>query len=212
VGTAAHAAGDDPERVLTRAGSYRPPMRNARIGAALALALTALTRPAVAQDEYHATGEVRFHGGGIGSGASFSPDRVVGPAVNMTRREDGGWAGDLVGQNLDLRADPGRLSGPNVNLVYAQKGGTITVEGLWFGRRVRFTLDPKKFEGRFGGCSFDMRHAKARGAVYQGDIGCVGRRGFPATAKGGVELLGDAAQANPPLQQLALALVAAMPG
>ncbi len=175
-------------------------------------ALAALAAaPAFAQETpYEPTGEVRFHAGGLGSGASFSADRVVGPSVNMTRREDGGWAGDLRGHDLDLRATDTRLMGPNVNLLFSQKGDRVEVEGLFFNQRIRVKLDARKLEGRFGACSMDMARSK-EGSTFRGDVGCL-RAGMPASGKGAIQLLGEAAGSKPPLPQLALALTAVLPG
>ncbi len=185
-----------------------PMMRSVRAAAAVLLASIAAS--ALAQSpEYEPTGEVRFRAGGFGGSTSFSADRVVGPNVNMTRREDGGWAGDLLGQNLDLHLDPNRLSGPNVNLGFSQKGDAISIEGLFFGRRVRLDFDRKKLQGRMGACSLDMKHLKTA-AIFRGSYGCMAGGGMPASGIGDVQLYGDAAAEKPPLPQLTLALVATL--
>jgi hypothetical protein len=185
--------------------------RSAR--AAAAVLFVALAPSALAQStEYEPTGEVRFRAGGFGGGASFSADRVVGPRVNMTRREDGGWAGDLLGHDLDLHLDNGRLSGPNVNLTFSQKDDKVAIEGLFFGDRVRVNFDRKKFQGRMGGCSVDLTRLKS-GAIFRGDFGCMGPgTRLPASGKGDLEFYGDAALEKPPLPQLTLALVATLMG
>ena len=179
---------------------------------ALALAAGAFA-PALADEQGFApTGEIRFVAyGALASGAAWSADRIVGPVVNMARREDGGWAGDLLGHDLSLNLDSNRLSGPNVNLLFSQKGSKIDVEGLFYGQRVRITMDGKKLEGRMGDCSYQFKRSRS-GLAYQGDVGCM-RRGaiFPAAGKAGLELLGEAAGPNPPLPQLTLALVAILP-
>jgi hypothetical protein len=195
---------------VTRAPHYRRCMiRSARTAAALLFVALAPSTPAQSP-EYEPTGEVRFNGGGFASGASFSAERVVGPNVNMTRREDGGWAGDLRGHNLDLHLDNDRLSGPNVNLSFSQKGDKVTIEGLFFGQRVRASLDRKKFEARMGACSLDLKRLKV-GTIFRGNFGCVnpGTR-LPASGTGDLQLYGDATLEKPPLAQLTLALVAAL--
>jgi hypothetical protein len=180
----------------------------------VAVALVALAAvPTFAEDQpYEPTGEIRFVAyGALSSGASWSAERVVGPAVNMTRREDGGWAGDLLGHDLSLNLDKDRLSGPNVNLLFSQKGGKIAIEGLYYNQRVRISMDGKKLQGRMGECSYDLARTKS-GTVFRGDVGCM-RLGqsVPAAGKAGIELFGEAASPNPPLPQLALALVAILP-
>lgn len=160
---------------------------------------------------FEPTGEVVFHARGtIGTSAAYDSDRVVGPVVNMTRQDGGGWAGDLLGENLDLAVTPTKASGPNVNLVFSQKSGRTEIEGLFFGVRLRIEMDKKKLKGRFGTCSLDL--ARKGTSVFFGDLGCI-RPGasLPETAKATLELQGDAASDTPPLPQFALALIAALP-
>jgi hypothetical protein len=180
---------------------------------AAAVLATVLAAPSFAQEApFEATGEIRFLAyGASSSGASWSADRVVGPAVNMTRREDGGWAGDLLGRDLSLNLEGNRLTGSNVNLLISQKGSRIDVEGLFYNQRVRISLDGKKLQGRMGDCSYDFARTRG-GTAYRGDVGCMrqGQR-IPAAGKAGIELYGEATSANPPLPQLALALVAILP-
>jgi hypothetical protein len=180
------------------------------LAATAAVLLSAL--PAAAQETpFEPTGELRFHGyGSIGTSASYDDGRLVGPTVNLTRREDGTWGGDLGGQNMDLDVTEKRVTGPNVSLSVSQKGGRTDVEGLFLNQRFRVSMDGKRLHGRFGECSFDM--ARKRGGAFQGDVGCL-RRGasFPASAKATLALIGTAAEAAPPLPQFALALVAVLP-
>ncbi len=175
-----------------------------------AVLLSAL--PAAAQaPPFEPTGELRLHGyGAVGSSASWNGERLVGPTVNLTRREDGTWAGDLAGQDLDLEVSDRRVTGPNVSLTLTQKGGRTEVEGLFFNQRFRATLDGKRLHGRFGECSFDM--IRRRGGPFQGNLGCL-RSGasFPTSARATLSLIGTAADAAPPLPQFALALVAILP-
>ena len=176
----------------------------------VSISVLLLALPAVGQDApFEPTGEVRFHVvGALASGASFDEARVVGPTVNLTRREDGSWAGDLAGENLSLDVGERRATGPNVNLLYSQKAGRTDVEGLVFGRRIRMALDAKGLRGRVGSCSFDLAR---KTAVLRGDVGCVPGASLPATGKATLELIGQAADEYPPLPQLALVLVAVLP-
>jgi hypothetical protein len=183
-----------------------------RLALAFPLAFLLLALPAVGQEApFEPSGELRFHvAGGLGSGASFDDSRVVGPTVNLTKREDGSWAGDLGGQDLSLDVGERRATGTNVNLLYSQKAGRTNVEGLVLGRRVRVELDAKRLKGRVGDCSFDLAR---KGAVLRGELGCVpGRATFPATGKATLELVGQAADEYPPLPQLAFALASILPG
>jgi hypothetical protein len=178
--------------------------------AALAALLVPLAGAAQDRPPFEATGEIRFHGyGTVGTSAAYDGERLIGPTVNLTRREDGTWGGDLAGQNMDLEVTDRRISGPNVSLNISQKDGRTEVEGLFFNQRFRVSLDAKRLRGRFGECSFDMERKRGR---YQGDVGCVRpRAAFPSSAKATLSLIGTAGDAAPPLPQLALALVAILP-
>jgi hypothetical protein len=155
------------------------------------------------------TGEVIFSArGAIGAGASFDGERLVGPSVNLTRMEGGGWAGDLGGQNLHLTADGDKLYGPNVTLKYEKnKKGDIRLQGSWYGTRFRVDIDGKKAHGRFGTCSLDLKQTAP--GYYRGDVGCF-RGSMPLTSKASLKLLGQAATGDA-LPQLLLALVAVLP-
>ncbi|WP_242342180.1 hypothetical protein [Anaeromyxobacter terrae] len=168
--------------------------------------------PVVAQEPpFEAKGEVRFHASaGLGSGASFDETRIVGPAVNLTRREDGSWAGDIAGQDVSLYGGDTKLSGPNVNLSFKQKNGKTDVEGLFYGYRVRLSVDAKKIKGRYGSCSFDL--TRGGPPMYRGDVGCLREnQRLPIAGKAAIELIGEAASEKPPAPQLGLALVAILP-
>lgn len=195
---------------MRRPRRYVAPMR--ALGPALAGLLLAAPALSFAQDApFEPTGEVRFRGSGaFATGASFDASRVVGPSVNLTRRDDGTWAGDLAGHDLDLRLQKDRLTGPNVNITFRTGGGKTKVEGLFFGRRVRVEIDGKRLTGRFGSCSVDLVR---RGVQhFHGDVGCAPQAGSMGTSgKGSMTLYGEAAEESPPMPQFALAIVAIMP-
>jgi hypothetical protein len=183
-----------------------------RSSSILLVAAALAAAPAVAQESpFEPTGEIRFHASaGLGSGASFDETRIVGPAVNLTRREDGSWAGDLAGQDVNLVGGETKLSGPNVNLTFKQKGGKTEVEGLFYGERVRLSVDAKKIKGRYGRCSFDL--TRKGPPIYRGDVGCMSQESrLPAAGKAAIELIGKAAADVPPGPQVGLAFVAILP-
>ncbi|HEX9290793.1 MAG TPA: hypothetical protein VF904_14835 [Anaeromyxobacteraceae bacterium] len=168
-----------------------------------------LAGPALAFDP---SGELLFVARGAQSaGASYDADRLVGPTVNMSRREDGGWAGDLGGQNIDLEVSDTRLSGANVDLHVDRSNDKTTVRGTYFGQRISLELSPRTVSGRVGACSLDL--TRKRPGYYEGDLGCVTRgTAMPAVAKATLKLAGDAATARPPMPQFALALISVLPG
>lgn len=180
---------------------------------ALAAATAVLAaRPAAAQDApFEPTGEVRFLAyGTTGTSAAFDAVRVVGPLVNLARRDDGTWAGDLLGRTVNLEVTKDGLAAPNVNLQFSSRDGRVHLEGLFFGRRIRVDLDAKKLEGRFGPCAVDL--ARKHADLLEGNLGCApGTRNPPQSGRASVKLLGQAAEREPPMPQLALALLASLP-
>ncbi len=179
---------------------------------ACAALLAGLALPALAFDP---SGEVQFVASGTlsgGAGAAYDAERVVGPMANLTRRDDGGWVGDLAGQNIDLEVSDRKLAGANVDIHLERSADKTTVRGLYFGKRISLELGPKTMSGRVGACSIDLER-KAPG-VFRGDVGCVDPRGglMPQTAKATLKLTGDAASTYPPMPQFALALMAVLPG
>jgi hypothetical protein len=188
----------------------------ARTSARLLAALLLLAAGrAAGQDSgpFEATGEVRFRvTGGITTSASYNATRVVGPAVNMTQRDDGTWAGDLLAENLNLhgKADQksARLEGNSFTVVQRADGKKTEIEGQFKGVRFRATVDPKRVKARFGACSLDLVR---KGAVYRGDVGCmVEGQTLPQTGNAVLDLMGDAVD-HTPFPQLALALMATLP-
>jgi len=160
--------------------------------------------------DFQASGEVFFLGwGGIGNGVSYSDDRIVGPNVNLTRRDDGGWAGDLLGQNVDLVVTATRLSAPNFDVHIERKVDQLIVRGIVFGQRFSIEMTPKELSGRSGNCSFDL--SRRQPGVLRGGVGCTDPRSpLPSTGTAMLKLAGDAAAREPLLPQLALALIAAL--
>jgi hypothetical protein len=182
----------------------------ARAAALAAVLLVAAPPRAAAQDvPFEPTGELRMNGVIGFNSVSFDQDRIVGPIVNLTRRDDGSWGGDLGGQDLDLQPVEAGLRAPNVTLKFKSKDGRTKIEGLYFGQRVRIELDAKKLSGRFGACSMTL---KRKGPpVYHGDLGCLrpGDR-LPIAGRVSLEVIGEAASNTPPLPQFALALLAVL--
>lgn len=179
---------------------------------AVALAVLAGAAAAVPAAAFDPTGEVVFRiSGGAASGASFDAERVVGPAVNVAIADDGGWTGDVAGEDVSLEVTDTKITGANVNLTVSSKGDATTIEGLFFGRRVRVTVDGRKLDGRLGACSFEMKRKKP--GLYSGDVGCVARGAtFPSTAWATMTLTGEASGTPPREPQFALALLGVLPG
>ncbi|WP_248342562.1 hypothetical protein [Anaeromyxobacter paludicola] len=177
-----------------------------------ALAACSLLAASAFAQEWRPTGEVQFIASGSASGsASFDDARVVGPLVNMTRRADGTWAGDLKRHDYDLRLEQDHLHGTNFDVWVTTKDGHTEIRGLVEGKRISVEIDEKSLSGRYGACSLDMPRKEP--GLFQGEVGCVYRKGvLPTTGRAGVRLSGSAAAVPPPPAQLALALAAVLPG
>jgi hypothetical protein len=156
------------------------------------LALTPVPQ-APPDPDFRATGEVLSRG----SSVAFNDWLVVGPKVNLTRRGDGTWAGDLGGTDVLLTPSDGRLSGASADLHFLSRDGQLLVRGRVGGRDINVRLQPGdgiptssgiacRYEGNFVNCD-----AKA------------------AAERPGIELRGLAARTRDPVMpQLGLALVA----
>jgi hypothetical protein len=190
-----------------------PPARpNHRL---LVAVLLLVAGPAGGQDAgpFEATGEVRFRvTGGMTTSASYNATRVVGPSVNMTQREDGSWAGDLLAENLNLIVSgdekSARVEGSFFTLVQRTSNGKAEIEGQFKGVRFRASVDAKRVKARFGDCSLDV---EKKGTVFRGDVGCiVPGQSLPQTGRAVLDLMGDAVE-RIPFPQLGLALMAVLP-
>jgi hypothetical protein len=164
-----------------------------------------------ADREFNASGELFFlTQGGAGTSAAFGGSRVVGPNVNLSRRDDGSWAGDFAGHSVILSAMTDGLTGTGVELHVEARGDTTTIRGIVFEQRVSLELTPKRIAGRAGpNCSLDLaRHAPG---VFEGQLGCIApaqsRLSGGTVTRATLHLAGDAAAISRPMPQFALALV-----
>jgi len=111
-----------------------------------ALAALALALPAAAEElPFASEGEVVFRGS-----AAYDASRVRGPKVNLALTRDGKWGGNLLDKDVVLDVKPDRISGAGVNLVVSRDAGSLSVEGLVSGIRVRVKATRDRFTGRVG--------------------------------------------------------------
>lgn len=142
--------------------------------------------------EFKALGEIRYRSGS----ASFDETRVVGPHVNMSRRSDGSWAGNLMDGTVDVSVYPDRVVGVGLTLAIERKPDVNIITGQYQGRILRFEVGAEQLIVRTPSISTTLPRT--------GD-GMYGQNGV-------VRLFGQAAEANPPWPQFALALAAAFLG
>jgi len=146
------------------------------------------------------------------SSAAWDGERIVGPRINLTAREGGGWAGDILTQNVDLTVTDTRVTGPNFEIFVEsdKEKGKGSVRGNVFGRRFSLEYGAKEFTGRVGACSYDLKRQKVGG--WSGQAACGQSGTMSNVVRVQIKLLGNADAPAPPMPQFALALVAVMPG
>jgi hypothetical protein len=131
------------------------------------------------------------------SSAAFSEWRVVGPHVNLTRREDGIWAGDIAQTNVVLTPSDGRLSGANADLHFLRWGGEVVVRGHLAGRAINIRIQPGD----------GMPIPDGIACRYEGNLVDCDKQA--ASMRPGIKLLGLATRTRDPVMpQFGLALVA----
>ena len=143
------------------------------------------------QTEFVPTGEISM----AMMSASFDAVRVRKANVNLTKRADGSWGGVLGSVGVDASVTPTRVTGVGLTLVLEESGGEkgTIITGQWQGKIVRFELDAHR--------------ALIRTPKFNATL----NRSSPNTfgARGELQLKGEAALAEPPWPQFALALLAA---
>ncbi len=122
-------------------------------------------------------------------------DRGGPPSRIFTRQPDGTWTGGTKeNQTLELVAEGGRLTGPQVNVSLTRVEGGFRLSGLWLGENVELVVDGKG--------------ARSQGDGFVRDpSGAYGSTDVPELA---VFLVGDAARLeDPPWPQFALGALSA---
>ncbi|MCI0672384.1 MAG: hypothetical protein L0Y64_18185 [Myxococcaceae bacterium] len=149
------------------------------------------------QSDFQKSGEVVVTTGGTSGSASFDARRVVGPNVNVSRRDDGSWAGPVNGQFYSFTMTPGRIAAANFTLSYEETPTGVTMNGYIQGRMFRFEVNDTQLVVRTAsGRSLTLPRYSAQ------EFG----------QSGNVKFLGEASQQNPPMPQLAFALLGAFGG
>jgi hypothetical protein len=92
--------------------------------------------------ELQKTGEVLY----AGRSAAFTADRVWGPAMDISRRSDGTWAGQLHQEAIDVNVYNGRIAGVHLSFSYEQTADTLLAQGLFLGRPFRVRIGPTQIE------------------------------------------------------------------
>jgi len=132
--------------------------------------------------------------------ASFDGNRVIGPAINVSRRPDGTWAGWIRGQAVNLEVKGNQISDASLTLNVHELPEGVEVRGLWVGGprsgEIDIRVTPTEFYAR-------EPHIEPPIFLEAAGPGRYGRGAF-ANAIG---LEGDAALPHPPEPQFALALL-----
>lgn len=120
---------------------------------ALGLSACASTDGARGTSEFRPTGEVLSS---LGSSVAFNDERIVGPEINLTRRDDGSWAGTINDTLVDIRVKDGNLHGIHIDLHWQPIEGGFKAQGLIGQRIVRVQVDEKWLEVQNGRTSASL--------------------------------------------------------
>src|SRR5215510_12584444 len=93
----------------------------------------ATSSAAEAEDHFEPTGRVLVGPPIRGPSASFDDNRVIGPAINVSRRPDGTWAGWIRGQAVNLVVKSNQISDASLTLNVRELPEGVEVRGLWVG-------------------------------------------------------------------------------
>jgi hypothetical protein len=145
--------------------------------------------------DFNATGEMEFN---LGTGASFNADRVVGSNAELRRADNGSWRGMILNQPVDVAVTPEGLNGATLTMSIQQSPKGWVMTGLWQQRQIlRFEYSQEKLLVRTPSQSLDLIN-RGDGSYETESLVC----------HGGLKLMGEAADPNPPNPQFALALIA----
>jgi hypothetical protein len=139
--------------------------------------------------EFQKKGEIYF----ASRSASFDEYRVVAPLMNMSKREDGTWAGMSQQQIVDVEYANGELRGANISLRVEEHAEGVVVRGYWLGKLLNFEVNNELVMIRAPQRSFTLSRKGEN--TYGPD--------------GNLRFDGEANHINPPQPQFTLALVAA---
>lgn len=151
-----------------------------------------------APEEFKPAGEVQLVGMSAGiasSSAAFDAWRISGPRISVARVDASTWGGHVGDRDIRVSVRPGRISGAGMNVAVERAGDSLEIGGLFGEARVRFEITARRVRGSVGQRSYELVATAPGHYVGMGRI---------------LRLTGAAADlANPPMPQLALALIAA---
>lgn len=158
---------------------------------------------AEADGAFEPTGRILVNPPIRGPSASFDDNRVIGPAINVSRRPDGTWTGWIRGQAVNLGVKGNQISDASLTLNVQELPEGVEVRGLWVGAPrsgdIAIRVTPTEFYAR---------EPHIEPPIFL-DAAGPGRYGRGAFANA-VALEGEAALPHPPEPQFALALLGAL--
>lgn len=172
------------------------------------LSLAACHRTGVVPSEtdrsFISTGRILVRGPIRGPSASFDANRVIGPAINVSRRSDGTWAGWIRDRAVNLHLKGNEIGDASVTLRIQELPDGVEVRGLWIQ-----APRSQDISIRVTATEFYAREPHVRPPIYLESAEAPGHYGRGAFANA-VELVGEAALPHPPEPQFALALLGAL--
>ena len=146
---------------------------------ALAVLFLGALPAAAAEPEtpFVSTGEVIYR-----NSAAYDATRVRGPTVNLSVTKDGRWGGSILQKDVMLKVTPEKITGAGVNLIITRKPGSLAVEGMVDGIRVRITAAADRFVGRVGNSQVESNRSGDAGWFNNTGSGRQGTIRFKGTA------------------------------
>jgi hypothetical protein len=147
--------------------------------------------------DFRSTGEVALSGriplvSTNPGGASFNRERVVGVQVDVSKRNDGTWGGRINGAPVSINEAGTRITGSGVDINIKRNENEWVIGGYWINESIRIVLNDQEIRAQTPGRSFALK--KIADGLYG--------------EEGQLRFLGEAALPDPPMPQLAVALLA----
>jgi hypothetical protein len=163
-------------------------LRLAALGSLFLLSCASGSTHVESARDFTSKGEVDF----LQGSASWDETRVVGPLINVSRRSDGSWAGQLNNQILDVNVYRTRAAGAFLTMTWEDQPEQRVIIAQWLGRLHRFEIYPDRVLYRGPTHSFTLHNLSA-GAFGPG---------------GELKFQGQAREERAPMPQFGLALLA----
>lgn len=177
--------------------------------------------PSQDPSDFHPLGRIDFRG----FSAAFSEDRVVGPNVSLSRRNDGSWTGRIRDSVIDVNVRTDGVRGSGLLASWEESATGVTVHSECYGQILHLEVNDQIMKLRTSSGARELGRpvmVPGLGPVYnEGALPGSGPPSFrPTTSftlqrldrehfQGDFTLSGVASELHPPEPQFALAMIGA---